>query len=292
MMTQHRNIKSRVADPVPARAGIGLRAEHYEDVLQIRPNVGWLEVHSENYFGEGGRPWQMLGQIREHYPVSLHGVGLSLGSTDPLNKPHLKQLERLIEYIEPGLISEHVSWSSVEGHHFHDLLPLPYTEEALNHLAARVSQAQEMIGRQILMENLSSYVRYAHSTMSEWEFLSELATRSGCGLLLDINNVYVSAINHRFDPRTYLNHIAPGIVGEIHLAGHTRKLRDGATFIIDTHDQPVSKEVWDLYEYAMKNFAGIPVLIEWDAALPPLSVLVNEARRAQQIMEGRYALTA
>ncbi|MBI3772413.1 MAG: DUF692 domain-containing protein [Gammaproteobacteria bacterium] len=292
MVTQHRNPRSRVAHPIPACAGIGLRAEHYEDILHAHPDVGWLEVHSENYFGERGRPWQILGQIREHYPVSLHGVGLSLGSTDPLDEVHLKQLKRLIEYIEPGLISEHVSWSSVQGHHFHDLLPLPYTEEALMHLAGRVTQAQEILGRQILMENLSSYVRYAHSTMSEWEFLSELVIRSGCGLLLDVNNVYVSAINHRFDPKTYLNNIVPGVVGEIHLAGHTRKLRDAATFIIDTHDQPVSKEVWDLYEHAVARFAGIPVLIEWDAVLPPLPVLVAEAQRAQHIMDGCYALTA
>lgn len=292
MRTQHRHVKSRVAHPIPARAGIGLRAEHYEDVLQTRPEVGWLEVHSENYFGVGGRPWQMLGRIREHYPVSLHGVGLSLGSTDPLDESHLKQLKRLIEYVEPGLISEHVSWSSVRGHHFHDLLPLPYTEEALTHLASRVSQAQEILGRQILMENLSSYVRYGHSTMSEWEFLTALAERSGCGLLLDVNNVYVSSVNHRFEARTYLNNIDPEAVGEIHLAGHMRKLHDGRPFIIDTHDQPVSAEVWDLYDHAVTRFAGVPVLIEWDAALPPLQVLVTEARRAQRIMEGRHVLTA
>ncbi|MEW5757371.1 MAG: DUF692 domain-containing protein [Pseudomonadota bacterium] len=292
MSTQHRNIKSRVAHPIPARAGIGLRAEHYQDVLQTRPDVGWLEVHSENYFGEGGRPWEILGQVREYYPVSLHGVGLSLGSTDPLDASHLKQLKRLIAYIEPGLISEHVSWSSVRGHHFHDLLPLPYTEEALTHLASRVVQAQEILGQQILMENLSSYVRYGHSTMSEWEFLTALAERSGCGLLLDVNNVYVSSVNHRFDPKTYLNNIAAEMVGEIHLAGHTRKLHGGFPFIIDTHDQPVSAEVWALYDYAVSRFEGIPVLIEWDAALPPLSLLVAEAQRAQQIMDRRHALTA
>lgn len=292
MMLQQRNIESRVAYPIPARAGIGLRAEHYEEILRCRPNIGWLEVHSENYFGVGGRPWQVLGNIRQYYPISLHGVGLSLGSTDPLDEGHLKQLRRLIEYIEPGLISEHVSWSSVRGHHFHDLLPLPYTEEALTHLAKRVIQAQEILGRQILMENLSSYVRYARSTMSEWEFLTALAERSGCGLLLDVNNVYVSAVNHRFDPKIYLNNIAPGLVGEIHLAGHTRRLRMGEPFIIDTHDQPVSAEVWDLYDYAVARFNGIPVLIEWDAALPPLPVLVAEAQRAQQIMDRRHALTA
>ncbi len=292
MRAQQRNIESRVAHPIPARAGIGLRAEHYEEVLQTHPDVGWLEVHSENYFSEGGRLWQMLGRIREHYPVSLHGVGLSLGSTDPMDEYHLKQLRRLIDYIEPGLISEHVSWSSVRGHHFHDLLPLPYTEEALNHLASRVAQAQEILGRQILMENLSSYVRYAHSTLSEWEFLTELVARSGCGLLLDVNNVYVSAVNHRFAPMTYLNNIAPAMVGEIHLAGHTRRLHLGEPFIIDTHDQPVSAEVWDLYDYAVTRFEGVPVLIEWDAALPPLPVLVAEAQRAQYIMDRRHALTA
>lgn len=290
MQMQHRNLRSRVAHPIPARAGIGLRAEHYEDVLQARPDVGWLEVHSENYFGAGGRP--MLEKIREHYPISLHGVGLSLGSTDPLDEGHLKQLKRLIEHIEPGLVSEHVSWSSVDGHHFHDLLPLPYTEEALNHLAFRIIRVQEILGCQILMENLSSYVRYAHSTMSEWEFLAELCARSGCGLLLDVNNIYVSAINHRFDPKKYLNNIPPNMVGEIHLAGHTRKLCDGKTFIIDTHDQPVSSEVWGLYEYAVNRFTNVPVLVEWDAALPPLSILVAEANRAQAIMDGRYALTA
>ncbi|MFZ5593075.1 MAG: DUF692 domain-containing protein [Pseudomonadota bacterium] len=292
MTTQHRNIQSRVAYPIPARAGIGLRAEHHEEVLQTNPDVGWLEVHSENFFSEGGKPWKILGRIRERYPISLHGVGLSLGSTDPLDEIHLKKLKRLIEHIDPGLVSEHISWSSVQGHHFHDLLPLPYTEEALNHLVRRVAQTQEILGRQILMENLSSYVCYAHSTMSEWEFMTSLAERSGCGLLLDVNNVYVSSVNHRFDPMTYLNNIAPAMVGEIHLAGHTQQSREGEPFIIDTHDRPVSSEVWALYECAMTRFDGIPVLIERDAALPPLPVLVAEAQRAQQIMDGHRALAA
>ncbi|MBI5450277.1 MAG: DUF692 domain-containing protein [Gammaproteobacteria bacterium] len=277
---------------IPAAAGIGLRAEHYHALLQTRPAIGWLEVHSENYFGEGSLPLTWLERLREHYPLSLHGVGLSLGSVDPLDLEHLRQLKQLIERVQPALVSEHAAWCSVDGRHLHDLLPLPYTEEALNHLVNRIQQAQDFLGRPLLIENLSSYVQYTHSTMPEWEFMPELARRSGCRLLLDINNVYVSAVNHHFDARQYLAAIPAALVDEVHLAGHTRRVIDGVPFLIDTHDQRVSDEVWALYRFAMPRLASVPVLIEWDAALPALEVLLSEAEHAQSIMESDHAVTA
>ncbi len=275
----------RVSASIPARAGIGLRAPHYHDLLDARPDVGWLEVHSENYFGDGGAPLHYLERARELYPISLHGVGLSLGSTDPLNRTHLARLKRLIARIEPGLVSEHLCWSSNEGRYLNDLLPLPYTEEALAHSAARIGEVQDFLGRQILIENLSSYVQYTHSTISEWEFLAAVAQRADCGLLFDVNNVYVSARNHGFDPLTYLRAVPAARVQEIHLAGHSVKRHDDGEILIDTHNARVSDPVWALYRETVTHLGARPTLIEWDSDLPALDVLVDEANLATRHLE-------
>jgi len=271
--------------PIPACAGIGLRAVHYREVLDRLPPVGWLEVHSENYFGAGGSPHAYLEALRPHYPLSLHGVGLSLGSTDPLDVQHLDKLQTVIKRYEPALVSEHLSWGSVEGRHYNDLLPLPYTGEALNHVAQRVAETQERLGRRILMENPSTYLRFAHSTIPEAEFLAELVRLTGCGILLDVNNVYVSARNHSSDPYDYLNAMRPTDVAEIHLAGFTVNRFDGGEILIDTHSRPVHPEVWALYRAAIAALGPVPTLIEWDTDLPPLDVLTAEASKAQRILE-------
>jgi len=271
--------------PIPACAGIGLRAVHCREVLESLPATGWLEVHSENYFGKGGSPHAYLEALRAHYPLSLHGVGLSLGSADPLELGHLEKLLALIERYEPGLVSEHLSWGAIDGRHFNDLLPLPYTEEALDHVSGRVSEAQERLGRRILLENPSTYLRFTHSTIAEAEFLSELARRSGCGILLDVNNIYVSARNHGLDPYAYLRAVHPRDVEEIHLAGFTVKRFDTAELLIDTHSRPVDPEVWALYRAALEVLGPLPTLIEWDKDLPPLEILLGEAARAQSMLE-------
>jgi len=275
---------------IPARAGIGLRAAHYRDVLESLPAVGWLEVHSENYFGDDGVPLRALERIRAHYPLSLHGVGMSLGSTDPLDRRHLARLKALIERFEPGLVSDHLSWSSVGGRHFNDLLPLPYTEEALAHVSRRVLQAQETLGRRLLIENPSTYLQHAESCIPEWEFIAELARRTGCGILLDVNNVYVSACNHRLDARRFIDSLPGRHVAEIHLAGFTRS--DEGEILIDTHSRPVAAEVWALFARALERFGPRPALVEWDADLPPLALLVAEAGHAQALLEGEHALAA
>lgn len=275
------------------RAGIGLRAEHYRDVLDQPPDIGWMEVHSENYFGAGGRPQHYLDLIRRDYPISLHGVGLSLGSTDALDTVHLQHLRDLIARCEPIFVSEHLSWGSVGGLHLNDLLPLPYRADALVHMITRVAQVQEALGRQILIENLSSYLQFDSSDIPEWEFLAELGRRSGCGILLDVNNIYVSARNHGFDAHAYLRAIPVELVHEMHLAGHTVKTFDDGELLIDTHNQPVANDVWGLYQTALQRFGAVPTLVEWDTDLPPLDVLVSEANRAQRMMnEERHASAA
>jgi len=275
--------------PVPARAGIGLRGEHALEILQALPSLGFLEVHSENYFDEGGASVALLERLRAHYPLSMHGVGLSLGSTDPLDRNHLRQLRRAIARFEPALVSEHLAWCSSGGRHLHDLAPLPYTEEALEHFCARVQQAQELLGRRILVENVSSYLRYRHSTIPEWEFLAEVAARSDCGILLDVNNVYVNSVNHGFDPESFLRAMPADRVAEIHLAGFTERDADGARLLIDTHDHPVAHDVWRLFERAIGRFGPVPSLVEWDSALPPLAVLVDQAGQAQRILDRGHA---
>ena len=237
-------------------------------------------MHSENYFGAGGRPLYFLERLRADYPCSLHGVGLSLGSVDELDLSHLAKLDALARRIEPGLISEHLCWSSVGGVYLNDLLPLPYTEEALTHVCRRVDQAQAFLGRRILIENVSSYLQFAHSSIAEWEFLAEVGRRSGCGILLDVNNIYVNSVNHDFDPARYIEAIPRDAVEEIHLAGFD----SNGVCLIDTHGKPVSSAVWALYRTALARVGPVPTLIEWDTDIPGLEVLLGEAARADAIM--------
>jgi len=277
--------------PIPASVGIGLRAPHTQNFLETRPAVDWVEVHSENYFGHG-IPLDHLLEVRQHCPVSLHGVGLSVGSTDALDTDHLARLKALVGRVEPVFVSEHLSWSSVGGRYLNDLLPMPYTEEALAYLVGRVAEIQDRLGQRILIENISSYLQLVQSSIPEWDFLAELARLSGCGVLLDINNVYVSAANHGFDPYAYLQAVPVGAVEEMHLAGFTRKRVEGQEILIDTHNRPVHPRVWALYRAAVQRFGPTPTLIEWDADLPPLEVLVEEAARARVVMEVRDARAA
>lgn len=275
--------------PVPADAGIGLRFPHHRAVRDEKPAIGWLEAHPENYMG-GGAPLAHLDAIRRDYPLSLHGVGLSLGSADGLDEQHLGRLERLIARVEPGLVSEHLAWSAIDGRHFADLLPLPLTEEALAVVCRNVGIAQERLKRRLLIENPSTYLRYRHSTIPEWEFMAAIAARTGCGVLCDVNNIFVSACNHGFDPRCYLHALPREPVAEIHLAGHSvRRLDDGRTIRIDDHGSRVCDEVWALYAEAVALFGRVPTLIEWDTRVPPLSVLLDEAARAQTILEAESA---
>jgi len=273
---------------VPAGAGIGLRAAHVRDVLSMRPRTPWFEVHSENYFADGGPALAALARIRADYPVSLHGVGLSLGSTDPLDGAHLAKLQRLIARVEPSLVSEHLCWSSVDGRHFNDLLPLPYTREALEHVCARVSRVQDVLGRELLVENVSSYLAFADATMPEWEFVAALAHRTGCRLLLDVNNVYVNAVNHGFDPDAYIAALPAAAVAEIHLAG----VETTAAGLVDTHGAPVAQDVWDLYARTLARLGPRPTLIEWDTAIPAFAVLEAEAATAQRHLEACDACAA
>ncbi|RST50101.1 DUF692 domain-containing protein [Variovorax sp. MHTC-1] len=275
------------------RTGIGLRPEHWRAFAETRPPVGFIEAHSENYFGRGGKPLHFLLLARQSHELSLHGVGLSIGSVDPLCETHLSRLAELVRILEPTLVSDHLCWTSVGGIHANDLLPLPYTEEALAHVVARVQRVQEYLGRPILLENLSAYLDYAQSIVPEWEFLAEVAAHSGCGLLLDINNIHVSAHNLGFDPIGYIEAIPRGAVQEMHLAGFTRNtLDDGAEILIDTHSAPVADAVWTLYAAALERFGAVPTLVEWDADLPPLPALVAEAGKARAMMEARHACAA
>jgi len=285
-------VSERAGAAIPARAGIGLRAGHYREVVASRPAVGWFEVHSENYFGAGGPPHRYLEQVRRDYPLSLHGVGLSLGSADALNRAHLNKLKALIARYEPGLISDHLSWSSVDGRYLNDLLPLPYTGETLRHVSARVAEVQEYLGRELLIENPSSYLEYRHSDIAEAQFLADLSERSGCGILLDVNNVYVSAANHGFDAHTYLRTIPAGRVREIHLAGHTVNRYDDGEILIDSHNARVCNAVWALYRETLALTGPRPTLIEWDTDLPALSVLLDEACRADAFQETARARVA
>jgi uncharacterized protein (UPF0276 family) len=270
-------------------AGVGLRAQHHLDVLAESPRVGWFEAHAENYFADGGARIACLERLRASYPLSLHGVGLSLGGTDPLDHEHLAKLDRAVRRFEPILVSEHLSWSSAGGRHANDLLPLPYTEEALAHVSARIGMVQDRLGRRILVENVASYVEFECSRIAEWDFLNAVSLRSGCGILLDLNNIHVSAHNHGFDAGRYVEAIGRELVGELHLAGHTRVAIGGRDLLIDTHSAPVAAPVWDLYRLALERFGPKPTLIEWDAELPPLDVLVAEADRASAILRNARA---
>ena len=278
---------------VPAAAGIGLRFQHHQAVLDTRPDVAWLEAHTENYFG-GGPSIRTLEAIRRDYPVSLHGVGLSLGSADGLDAVHLERIREVVRRIEPAPVSEHLSWSIVGGSYLADLLPLPMTDEALDVVCRHVEQTQEFLQRRILVENPSSYLRYEHSTIAEWDFLAAVAQRTGCGLLCDVNNIYVSACNHGWDTSAYLAALPAQAIGEFHLAGHTlRTLEDGQMLRIDDHGSRVAPEVWALYRQALARFGPRPTLIEWDSNVPALDVLLGEAAQAQSLLEeADHALAA
>ena len=273
---------------LPRAAGIGLRAPHVEFVLAQRPPVPWFEVHSENYFADGGLALAALERIRADYPVSLHGVGLSLGSTDPLDTGHLAKLARLVDRVEPARVSEHLCWSSVNGRHYNDLLPLPYTPEALDHVCARVAATQDFLRRQILVENVSSYLTFPESTIPECEFVAAVADRTGCLLLVDVNNIYVNACNHGIDADAYLAAIPHAAVAEIHLAGFDAS----GPCLIDTHGAPVAPEVWSLYERALVRYGRVPTLIEWDTDIPDFAVLQREAATAQSFLDSCLAVAA
>jgi uncharacterized protein len=260
--------------------GIGLRAPHYRDMLANRPELAFLEVHSENFFGDGGQPLSFLERLRAHYPFSFHCVGLSLGSTDAVSERHLRKLRGIVDRLEPALVSDHLCWGSVDGDYVNDLLPLPYTDEALVQICTNIDRTQESLGRSILVENVSSYVEFACSELSEWEFLAAVAKRTGCGILLDINNIFVSATNHGFNPSTYLDAIPRSSVQQMHLAGHERVDQ----LLVDTHGAPIADAVWALYADAVRRFGDVPTLIERDTNLPPLVALIGEANRAAHVL--------
>jgi len=261
--------------------GVGLRADHYDDILSGPRRIDWFEAISENYIDSGGRPLHVLERVRRDYPVALHGVALSIGSADPLNRQYLCNLRTLVQRIEPVLVTDHLCWTGVEGRGLYDLLPLPYTEEALAHVVRRVRQVQDWLGRRILLENPSTYIQFRHSVFTEWDFLAAVAEAADCGILLDVNNVYVSAYNHGFDPVRYLDAIPPARVGQMHLAGFT----DMGTYLFDTHNTPVSEPVWRLYAYAIERFGMVSTLVEWDADIPGFERVCAEAEHARSIAE-------
>jgi uncharacterized protein (UPF0276 family) len=275
----------RADHPIPAKAGIGLRFQHHHAVLECPPDVAFMEVHTENYMG-GGAPIRCLEAMRGNYPVSLHGVGLSLGSAEGLDPTHLQRIKQVAERIAPALMSEHIAWSVSGGAYLADLLPLPMTEEALDIVCRHVDQMQSMLRRKILVENPSTYMQFRHSTIPEWEFMAAVAARTGCGILCDINNIFVSAKNHGWNASAYVAALPIAAIGEIHLAGHSvRELADGGTLRIDDHGSCVADEVWSLYTEALRRFGPIPTLIEWDNNVPPLETLVGQARHADTVIE-------
>jgi uncharacterized protein (UPF0276 family) len=269
---------------LPSGAGIGLRAPHVGELLATRPAVPWLEVHPENYMS-GGPALVLLEAVRREYPVSLHGVGLSLGTAEDIDARHLSRLRSLVDRLEPCLVSEHLSWSTAGGAYLNHLLPLPYTDETLGVVADHIDEVQNALGRRILIENPSSYLRFRHSSMAEPHFLAELARRTGCGLLCDVNNIYVSAWNVGLDAGSYLDALPAPAIGEIHLAGHAANDADGRTILIDDHGSPVTAPVWKLYQRALERFGSVPTLIEWDTDIPELSVLLGEASVADRLLE-------
>ncbi len=271
--------------------GVGLRPEHYRELADgVVPGVDWLEILTENYLVPGGKPLAFLDRIRAHYPVAMHGVSLSIAGTDALDEEYLRALESLVDRVDPAWVSDHLCWTGVGGANLHDLLPIPFTSAALAHVAARVGRVQDRLRRPLVLENVSSYVRFAADQMTEWEFLAALVKRSGCELLLDVNNVYVNAVNHGFDAWRYINGIPRAAVRQIHLAGHS----DNGDHLVDTHDTPVCEAVWDLYEHAVARFGDVPAMVERDDNIPPLAELVAEldiARaRAAEIMEAPHAI--
>lgn len=264
--------------------GLGLRAPHYEKILETKPDIGWLEVHPENYFG-GGIHRHYLSQIREQYPLSFHAVGLSLGADQSVDENHLKQFKELIDIYEPFMISDHVSWSASGNAHLNDLLPLPYTSETLERLKQNIEQTQDYFGRQIIVENPSTYIAFKDNEMSEPDFMNALAKATGCGILLDVNNIFVQSHNHGLDPHAYIDKINKKSVFEVHLAGHTEKTIGEHSLLIDTHNREVKDEVWALYAYTVKQLNNPATLIEWDQDFPPLQTLLSEAAKAKTILD-------
>ena len=271
---------------IPAAIGVGLRSPHIREVEATRPSIGWLEVHAENYLG-GGPSLAKLESLRRDYPLSLHGVGLSLGTVSGLDPEHLNRFKSVIERFEPFLVSDHLSFSVADGVYLNDLLPLPYTDETLDIVARNVAQAQDAFGRQILVENPSRYLHFRHSTIPEPEFLAELARKTGCGVLLDVNNIFVTCANLDLKADAYFDALSNSFIGEIHLAGHSRVVRGGTEILIDDHASIVSEPVWQLYEKALNRFGLVPSLVEWDKDLPPFETLVGEARTAERIARTR-----
>jgi uncharacterized protein (UPF0276 family) len=268
-----------IRDEFPALGwGIGLRRPHYAEILERRPAVDWFEVTTENFMVPGGRPLEVLEAVRANYPIVMHGVSLSIGSADPLNRTYLQDLATLARRFDPSWISDHLCWTGVGGRNLHDLLPMPYTEEAVEHCAKRIRQVQEFLGRRILIENISSYLQYRASRMSEAEFLMAVAEESDCGILLDINNVYVNAFNHRFNSKRYLDVLPIGRIAQFHLAGH----QDCGAYLLDTHDHTVSEGVWELYDYAVERFGPVTTLIEWDDRIPSFAELAGVATMAYE----------
>lgn len=270
---------------LPPRAGIGLRRPHFADFDAGRPDVAFLEVHTENYFHDGGHEPRRLDRLRQDYPLSLHGVGLALGSMASLDAAHLQRVAAAVRRFEPAAVSEHACWGRTESEHFNDLLPLPFTAEAVQHLAARVRAVQDTLGRRILVENVSQYLRFRHSTLSEGDFLAALVAESGCGLLLDVNNLYVNSVNVGVDALATIDSLPAGSVGEVHLAGHLRKDIGGRQLLIDDHGSRVPEPVWALYARVLQKFGPLPTLIEWDTSVPPLAALLEEAARADASLE-------
>ncbi len=264
--------------------GLGLRPQHYGEILDGNPDVDWFEILSENYFARGGQPMRMLDAIRERYPVVMHGVSMSIASTAPLNMDYLASLKALADRVNPHWISDHLCWTGVHGVNLHDLLPVPYTEEALSHVADRISRVQDYLGRRIAIENVSSYIEYAASEMSEWEFVAEVSRRADCWLLLDVNNVFVSGTNHGFDGNQFIDTIPVDRVVQFHLAGHS----EGNGHLVDTHDQPVCDEVFELYGEALKRFGPVSTMIERDGNIPPLADLVAELGRARAVADSVF----
>lgn len=280
-------------DGLPLRAGVGLKPEHFREILARPPRAGFFEVHAENYMGAGGPPHRYLTAIRADHPLSLHGVGLSIGGDRPLDRLHLSRLRRLVDHYQPAAFSEHLAWSSHDAGFYDDLLPLPYTDATLARVAEHIDQLQTALGRQILLENPATYLAFAQSTWAETEFIAALAARTGCGLLLDVNNVQVAATNQRYDPYDYIAAFPLRHVREIHLAGHAREQDEcGRPLLIDTHDRPVAAEVWALYRHVVSLTGPCPTLIEWDADIPALPVLLAEAERADAHMRAAVARDA
>ena len=267
--------------------GLGLRTEHYQEVLDQQPKeIDWFEIISENYMIDGGKPLYFLDKIRQDYPMVMHGVSMSIGSTDPLNFDYLKQLKELINRVDPIWFSDHLCWTGVDHKNMHDLLPLPYTEASVNHIADRISRVQDFVGRQMLIENLSSYITYTADAMTEWEFLTAVCEKADCNILLDVNNIYVSSFNHHFDPEEYLQGVPAERVWQHHLAGH----QNTGNLIIDTHDEPIIDPVWELYEKTAKLLGPVSTMIERDGNIPPLAEVIEELNRAREIASPFYGV--